>query len=219
MRVSVRREVTSGILLLCWRPRFPESAEQLLSLVVFFFFQFCWFVWHQNPPREVVPAVKEEVKSFKLLLPPVWAVVMCSRTRAVRRNVSVTFCHCDFVIFTWGGMNAEAVATANSWWTVKASFPVLMPLGNLNFNEGDQTLISWGLYCARLRNTWHFICHWFVRRNFFLEILQNREQFANESSFWSVFSDTLKMFEILSAKVQKKSESKVEPTCFPELDF
>lgn len=88
---SVRREVTSGFLLLCWRSRFPESAEQLLSLIVFFPPSFTDLFGTKNPPGEVLPAVKQEVKSFKLLLPPVWAVVMSSGTPAVRGNVSVIF--------------------------------------------------------------------------------------------------------------------------------
>lgn len=50
-----------------------------------------WLVWHQNPPWKVLPAVKQEVQSFKLFLPPVWARVMCSETPAVRGNVTCTF--------------------------------------------------------------------------------------------------------------------------------
>lgn len=83
-----------------WRQDFFFSAEDhsfqnqpnsFSVQTVFVFFQFSWLVWHQNPPWKVLPAVKQEVKSFKLLLPPVRARVMCSETPAVRGNVSVTF--------------------------------------------------------------------------------------------------------------------------------
>lgn len=87
-----------------WRQDFFSAEDhgfqnqQLFGLIVFFF-QFCWFVWHQNSPREVLPAVKQEAKSFKLLLLPVWAVVMCSGTPAGRGNASVTLLSLWFLSF------------------------------------------------------------------------------------------------------------------------
>lgn len=69
----VRQEVTSVFLLLCWRAaRCPESAERFLVLIVFFPFMLICLAPKKNAPREVPPAVKQEVGSFKLLplLPP-----------------------------------------------------------------------------------------------------------------------------------------------------
>lgn len=69
----MRQEVTSVFLLLCWRAaRCPESAERFLVLIVFFPFMLICLAPKKNAPREVPPAVKQEVGSFKLLplLPP-----------------------------------------------------------------------------------------------------------------------------------------------------
>lgn len=160
--------------------RISQTASQFKRFFLFFF-QFSWLVWHQHPPWKVLPAVKQEVKSFKLLLPPMRPRVMCSETPAVRGNVSVTF-FC--IIFTWGGTNTAVVATANSGWTTMTSFSLatLLPRFSFEFQWRDRTLISWCLYCPLLLNTWHLTSQWFVSKKKKKRI----RDFAEQRTVWEL---------------------------------
>lgn len=65
----MRQEVTSVFSSSLLEDRGVQNQRSSFSLIVFFF-RFADLFGTKNPPREVPPAVKQEVNSFKLLLPP-----------------------------------------------------------------------------------------------------------------------------------------------------